>query len=77
VRARKLDNTHFCPLGAAEFGQLITNDLEQLIGLPPPHPGWQFGSWNHDARYNDPAGACPNDHPPPHYHGTAVPAPHL
>jgi hypothetical protein len=75
VRARKLDNAHFCPLGAAEFGQLLTNDLSGLFPLPAPAPGWQFGSWIHQPRYNDPPGACPADQPPAHYQGLAVPGP--
>ncbi len=73
VRARKLDNAHFCPLGAAEFGRLLTNDLSELFHLPGPVPGWQYGSWTRDPRYNDPPGACPADHPPPGYRGLAVP----
>ncbi len=73
VRARKLDNAHFCPLGAAEFGQLLTNDLSEMLPLPAPAPGWQLGAWIHDPRYNDPPGACPDDQPPAGYRGLAVP----
>jgi len=74
VRARKLDNTHFCPYGAAEFGAFVTEDLTDQLHLPPMQPGWEFGRWTRSPRYNDPAGACPADQPPPGYHGDAVPA---
>jgi peptidoglycan/LPS O-acetylase OafA/YrhL len=73
VRARKLDNAHFCPYGAAEFGALITQELTPLLRLGPMHPGWEFGAWTHDHRYNDPPGACPDDQPPPGYQGIPVP----
>jgi peptidoglycan/LPS O-acetylase OafA/YrhL len=73
VRARKLDNTHFCPYGAAEFGAFITQDLTPELHLSPMKPGWEFGAWTHAPRYNDPPGACPADQPPPGYQGLAVP----
>ncbi len=73
VRARKLDNTHMCPYGAAQFGALVTEELTPLLGLGAPKPGWEFGSWTADSRYNDPPGACPDDQPPPGYRGIAVP----
>ncbi len=73
VRARKLDNTHMCPYGAAEFGALVTQELTPILHLAPPQPGWEFGPWTTDPRYNDPPGACPDDQPPPGYRGVAVP----
>ena len=74
VRARKLDNTHMCPYGAAQFGALITADLTPYLRLPAAlKPGWEYGSWTLDPRYNDPLGACPDDQPPPGYRGVAVP----
>ena len=73
VRARKLDNAHFCPFGAAEFGQLLTSDLSEVVSLSPPPPGWQLGTWTRDPRYNDPPGACPGDQPPARYRGITVP----
>jgi peptidoglycan/LPS O-acetylase OafA/YrhL len=75
VRARKLDNTHMCPLGAADLGQLVVNDLNPSLHLGTPEPGWQFGAWTTEPRYNDPPGACPADQPPAHYRGLAVPVP--
>ncbi len=74
VRARKIDNTHFCPYGAAELGALVTADLTPVLGLGPMAPGWEVGSWIHDPRYDDPAGACPADQPPtPDYRGVRIP----
>jgi hypothetical protein len=73
VRARKLDNAHFCPYGAAEFGLLIVKDLTPQLGLGNLRPGWELGPWVSDPRYNDPPGACPNDQPPPGYQGIQVP----
>ncbi len=74
LRARKLDNVHFCPYGAAEFGALVTEGLTPQLHLPPMAPDWEFGTWIHAPRYNDPAGACPADQPPPGYHGEPVPS---
>ena len=73
VRARKLDNTHMCPYGAAQFGALVTGELTPYLHLPAMKPGWEFGSWTLDPRYNDPPGACPDDQPPPGYRGVPVP----
>ncbi len=73
VRARKLDNVHMCPYGAAEFGSLVTEELTPILGLGPMKSGWEFASWTKDPRYNDPPGACPDDRPPPGYRGLPVP----
>ena len=75
VRARKLDNTHMCPYGAAQFGALVASELTPLLDLGPLQPGWEFGPWTRDPRYDDPPGACPDDQPPPGYRGLAVPRP--
>ena len=73
VRARKLDNTHMCPYGAAQFGAFLTEDHTPYLHLPAMKPGWEYGQWTLDPRYDDPAGACPDDQPPPGYTGVAVP----
>lgn len=73
VRARKLDNTHMCPYGAAAFGALATTDLAYYLKLPAMRPGWATAAWTRDPRYNDPPGACPDDQPPPGYRGIKVP----
>jgi hypothetical protein len=75
IRARKIDNAHICPYGAAEFGALITRDLTPALHLGAPAPGWDTGSWTRDPRYNEPAGACPNDQPPAGYQGLTLPVP--
>jgi peptidoglycan/LPS O-acetylase OafA/YrhL len=73
VRARKLDDTHFCPYGAAEFGALIAEELTGQLHLPAMRAGWEFGAWTRSHRYDEPPGACPADQPPPGYAGVAVP----
>ena len=75
IRARKIDDTHVCPYGAAEFGALVVHDLTPLLGLGAVASGWELGSWVDDATFNDPPGACPDDRPPPGYGGLAVPGP--
>jgi peptidoglycan/LPS O-acetylase OafA/YrhL len=73
IRARKIDDTHLCPFGAASLGALVVGDLTPALALGPLAPGWQAGPWIKDPRYNDPPGACPNDQPPPGYTGIPVP----
>ncbi len=73
LRARKIDNTHFCPYGAASFGAYLTTLLSPMLHLGPMAPGWESGAWVRDPRYDDPPGACPADQPPPHYDGVHVP----
>ena len=75
IRARKIDNAHFCPYGAAELGALVTEELTPILHLGPMASGWDTGSWTTDPRFNDPPGACPADQPPsPNYRGLPVPA---
>lgn len=73
VRARKLDNIHMCPYGAAVFGALLTEDFTPLLHLSAMRPGWEYGAWTTDPRYNDPPGACPGDQPSAGYRGDVVP----
>jgi peptidoglycan/LPS O-acetylase OafA/YrhL len=73
LRARKLDNDHFCPYGAAEFGALLVQDLTPELHLAPMKPGWEVGPWARDHRFDEPPGACPDDHPPPSYNGVPIP----
>jgi peptidoglycan/LPS O-acetylase OafA/YrhL len=64
IRARKTDNTHLCPAGAAALGAAITQQLTPMFGLAPPAPGWINQSWTSDAyRYKILGGGCPNDQP--------------
>jgi peptidoglycan/LPS O-acetylase OafA/YrhL len=64
VRARKIDNVHLCPAGAAVLGAKVTEELSPMFHLPPPAPGWINGAWTNDAKRFAPAGDCPNDQPP-------------
>jgi peptidoglycan/LPS O-acetylase OafA/YrhL len=73
LRARKIDDFHFCPYGAATFGAFLVSQLDPVLHLGPENPGWESGNWVHDPRFNDPPGACPDDQPPPGYRGVKVP----
>ena len=64
VRVRKLDLAHMCPQGSARLGEAITADLTRIVGLAPPTPTWLTGPWTTSPNFNDPPGACPDDHPP-------------
>jgi hypothetical protein len=64
IRARKIDNTHLCPAGAAVLGAAVTEQLTPMFHLAPPAPGWINDSWTSDkARYDNPPDGCPNDQP--------------
>ena len=73
IRSRMIDNTHFCPYGAAELGALVTSDLTPYLRLGTMSPGWQGRFWAHNPVYGDPPGSCPDDQPPAHYDGVKVP----
>ncbi len=73
LRARKIDGTHFCPFGSAVMGALVAKDFARILDIGPLRPGWETGPWVRQPRYNNPPGACPNDQPPPGYHGTPLP----
>ncbi len=59
VRARKLDNTHMCPYGAAQFGALVTEELTPILHLAQAKPGWEFGSWTRGPALQRPARCLP------------------
>jgi lysophospholipase L1-like esterase len=64
IRARKIDNTHLCPAGAAVLGAAVTEQLTPMFHLAPPAPGWINSSWTTNAaRYDVPPDGCPNDQP--------------
>jgi hypothetical protein len=63
TRVRKLDNVHLCPEGSARIGDALLTDMSTLFDLAPASPQWAQGAWMTDADFNDPPGACPNDHP--------------
>ena len=58
VRARKHDNTHFCPSGAERMGRLVLGALTPVFALPAPSATWTSGRWRTDPRFDDPPGAC-------------------
>ena len=62
-RARKTDNFHVCPTGAAALGQATVTQLTPVFNLPPPAGSWWSGSWTKNQTYNDPPGSCPDDQP--------------
>jgi hypothetical protein len=64
VRARKTDNTHFCPAGAAVFAAAVTSEIRPMFHLPPPSAGWLEGSWSTNQSRYGPAEQCPDDQPP-------------
>jgi peptidoglycan/LPS O-acetylase OafA/YrhL len=64
IRARKTDNTHLCPAGAAVLGAAVTTDLRPLLHLPATAGGWINAGWTTDATRFGPAGSCPDDQPP-------------
>jgi hypothetical protein len=64
VRVRKLDNVHLCPEGSARLGDAVLANMTALFGLAPAGTQWAQGEWTTDPDFNDPPGACPDDHPP-------------
>jgi hypothetical protein len=63
IRVRKLDNVHLCPEGAARYGDAVLADMTSLFDFAPAGTGWAQGAWTTDPDFNDPPGACPDDHP--------------
>jgi hypothetical protein len=78
ARVRQVDNTHLCVAGAVEFGQAVVSDLQSILGLRTPAPGWQVGPWTADERYqvgHAGPGVCPTDAPrSSDYTGLRLPA---
>jgi peptidoglycan/LPS O-acetylase OafA/YrhL len=64
IRVRKLDNVHLCPEGSARYAQAVLSDLTAIFKLAPADPSWTTGAWTSDPNFNNPPGACPDDHPP-------------
>ncbi len=64
TRVRKLDNVHLCPEGSARYADALLSDMTAIFGLAPTSGNWSQGSWTADPDFNDPPGACPDDHPP-------------
>jgi hypothetical protein len=64
LRVRKLDKVHLCAEGSARYGAALLADMTQVFALAPATGNWSQGSWTSDPDFNDPPGACPDDHPP-------------
>jgi hypothetical protein len=64
IRVRKLDDVHLCPEGSALYANAVLSDVTAVFHLSPAAGDWSQGSWASDPNFNDPPGACPDDHPP-------------
>jgi hypothetical protein len=64
LRVRKLDNVHLCPEGSARYANAVLADATSVFHLSPASADWSQGTWTTDPNFNDPPGACPDDHPP-------------
>jgi peptidoglycan/LPS O-acetylase OafA/YrhL len=63
LRVRKLDNVHLCPEGSARYAAALLTDMTDVFRLAPAAANWSQGAWTTDPDFNDPPGACPDDHP--------------
>jgi peptidoglycan/LPS O-acetylase OafA/YrhL len=66
MRVRKLDNVHLCPEGSARLGNAVLANMTAVFDLAPAGTAWAQGAWTTNPDFNDPPGACPDDHPPSH-----------
>ncbi len=64
IRVRKLDKVHLCPEGSARYAAALLTDMTQVFVLAPTTGNWSQDPWTSDPNFNDPPGACPDDHPP-------------
>jgi peptidoglycan/LPS O-acetylase OafA/YrhL len=64
IRVRKADNVHLCPEGSARYGDALLADMTSVFDLSPAVGDWSQGAWVTDPDFNNPPGACPDDHPP-------------
>jgi peptidoglycan/LPS O-acetylase OafA/YrhL len=64
LRVRRLDKVHLCPEGSVDYGAAFLADMTEVFGLTPATGNWSQGAWTSDPNFNDPPGACPDDHPP-------------
>jgi hypothetical protein len=64
VRARMVDDVHFCPAGVVRYSSALLADMTGLFHLKTASAGWENESWTTSSVYNDPPGSCPDDHPP-------------
>jgi hypothetical protein len=64
IRVRKLDNVHLCPEGSARYADALLADMTAVFRLAPASENWSQAAWTTDPNFNNPPGACPDDHPP-------------
>ena len=64
IRVRKLDSVHLCPEGSARYADALLADMTAVFRFAPTGGNWSQGAWTSDPNFNDPPGACPDDHPP-------------
>jgi hypothetical protein len=64
IRVRKVDNVHLCPEGSARYGDALLTDMTSVFHLAPAVGDWSQGAWVSNPDFNNPPGACPDDHPP-------------
>jgi peptidoglycan/LPS O-acetylase OafA/YrhL len=64
IRVRRLDKVHLCPEGSARYAAALLANMTEVFHLGPANANWSQGSWTSDPNFNDPPGACPDDHPP-------------
>ena len=64
IRVRKVDNVHLCPEGSARYADALLADMTAVFHLAPTLGDWSQGSWVGNPDFNNPPGACPDDHPP-------------
>jgi hypothetical protein len=64
LRVRKVDKVHLCAEGSARYAAALLADMTQEFGLSAATGDWSQGSWTAAPDFNNPPGACPNDHPP-------------
>ncbi|HET9601043.1 MAG TPA: acyltransferase family protein [Acidimicrobiales bacterium] len=58
LRVRKVDLSHYCPDGAARFGQALIDLLAVTAAVPAPATDWYAGRWREEGRYDNPPGSC-------------------
>jgi hypothetical protein len=64
IRVRKIDNVHLCPEGSARYAEALLSDLTAIFHWSAVSGSWTQGTWTSDPNFNNPPGACPDDHPP-------------
>ena len=64
IRVRKLDNVHLCPEGSAALRRRPPDRHDVGLRAGPGSRRLVAGSWTSDPDFNNPPGACPDDHPP-------------